>query len=59
MIRAVLKAFVLLLGYYGLDKSKTFVKLLTIWSTEWGSNPRILVLQTSALATSPSVLVKS
>lgn len=28
-----------------------------IWSTGWGSNPRILVLQTSALATSPPVLL--
>jgi hypothetical protein len=27
------------------------------WSTGWGSNPRILVLQTSALATSPPVLM--
>ena len=36
--------------------TESLSKLLREWSTEWELNPRILVLQTSALATSPSVL---
>ena len=34
--------------------SKMWITLLFCWSTERELNPRILVLQTSALATSPS-----
>ena len=36
---------------------KMRISLLFCWSTERELNPRILVLQTSALATSPSVLL--
>jgi hypothetical protein len=34
-------------------------KLFIFWSTERELNPRILILQTSALATSPSVLISA
>jgi hypothetical protein len=40
----------------GFATAKMWISLLFCWSTERELNPRILVLQTSALATSPSVL---
>jgi hypothetical protein len=43
--------------YSGLNEYVIGGKLLIIWSTGRELNPRILVLQTSALATSPPVLI--
>jgi len=40
-----------------LSTLKMWISSLFCWSTERELNPRILVLQTSALATSPSVLL--